>query len=350
MGQVIFNPRNATNLAKFQGSFVGVQAGHAHMLGTSVAPTSVFNQAGYTAYQDTNTGYINLQKTGGESLFTGKWYDQNFNINYDVNPNTNTQNTNSSSQNSIYATNSPIYQQTTTTIYGNNSNSNYPWDKGYTLRDASDIYVNGTNSYNSNNSNEPIKTLGKSDMESIFATGKYNSYAEAVYDLEANGYEVDDDAESELGIYTPESENSIKSVMDSLGMSRKEAIEYLGDSIKPTEMNNAQLESAYRYLTSEQGMSHEEALKNLKQAGYAVPKDFSVDNRQFTSGDEQRISEYMAHVGCSREQAIEDMGLTPKHKGAVAGFFDGIGDWWNNNIANPVGGFFSGIHEWLWGK
>jgi len=85
MASVEFNPNNAINLAKFQGTFNGVQAGLSPIIGTAVAPTSAFNQAGYTAKQDTTTGYITLEKTGGESLFTGQWYDQGTGINFDIN-------------------------------------------------------------------------------------------------------------------------------------------------------------------------------------------------------------------------------------------------------------------------
>ncbi|MDO5436669.1 MAG: hypothetical protein Q4F80_00530, partial [bacterium] len=32
--------------------------------------------AGYYALQDSDTGYVTLQKLGNESLYTGEWYDQ----------------------------------------------------------------------------------------------------------------------------------------------------------------------------------------------------------------------------------------------------------------------------------
>lgn len=73
---VLFNPSKANELAKFQGSLAGAQAGNAYYGGVAVAPTSIMNQSGYYALQDTSTGQISVKKLANDSLFTNQWHDQ----------------------------------------------------------------------------------------------------------------------------------------------------------------------------------------------------------------------------------------------------------------------------------
>jgi len=76
MSYTFFDPSNANKLAEFQGRFAGVQAGNASVTGVSMAPTSIFNQSGYYALQDSDTGYVTLKKLSDDSLYTNEWYDQ----------------------------------------------------------------------------------------------------------------------------------------------------------------------------------------------------------------------------------------------------------------------------------
>ncbi len=76
MTYTFFDPSQVNELAKFQGGFSGALAGNAAHIGVAQAPTSVFNQSGYYALQDSDTGYLTLKKLGNESLYTGEWYDQ----------------------------------------------------------------------------------------------------------------------------------------------------------------------------------------------------------------------------------------------------------------------------------
>ena len=76
MSYTFFDPSQVNELAKFQGTFSGALAGNAGYIGVAQAPTSVFNQGGYYALQDSDTGYLTLQKLADESLYTGEWYDQ----------------------------------------------------------------------------------------------------------------------------------------------------------------------------------------------------------------------------------------------------------------------------------
>ena len=76
MSYTFFDPSSATDLAKFQGTFAGIQAANTSTTGVAAASTSIFNQAGYYALQDTDTGNVTLQKLADDSLYTGEWYDQ----------------------------------------------------------------------------------------------------------------------------------------------------------------------------------------------------------------------------------------------------------------------------------
>lgn len=87
---VFFNPSEANQLAKFQGSLSGIKAANSTITGVAQAPTSVFNQAGYYALQDTNTGYVTLQKLADDSLYTKQWYDQGTSTPFDFSGNTGT--------------------------------------------------------------------------------------------------------------------------------------------------------------------------------------------------------------------------------------------------------------------
>ncbi len=84
MSYTFFNPSSANELAKFQGTFAGIQAGLASETGVATAPTSVFNQAGYYALQDTETGEVSLQKLASDSIYTGNWYDQGTGQQFDI--------------------------------------------------------------------------------------------------------------------------------------------------------------------------------------------------------------------------------------------------------------------------
>ncbi|MCD8024110.1 MAG: hypothetical protein LUE64_01080 [Candidatus Gastranaerophilales bacterium] len=83
MSYVMFNPTDATKVASFQGALAGTMAGQASITGVGTAATEVYNQSGYYALQDTDTGEISLQKLGNESLFTNEWYSQSLDTTFD---------------------------------------------------------------------------------------------------------------------------------------------------------------------------------------------------------------------------------------------------------------------------
>ena len=196
---------------------------------------------------------------------------------------------------------------------------------------------------------KPIKVLNEEDVRTIFDSGKYETYEECINDLEQKGYEVDDSIEGNFGIYTEESEEDIANTMKALDMSRKEAIKYLGNSLEKAEESTNDFWNAYNYLTTQEGLSKEEALKRLEEAGHKIPENFEQETLQYTDKDEQRIQEYMEAVGCTREQAIKDLGITPKHKGVIQKGLEAIG----NVIAAPfkaIGNAVKSAWEWLFGK
>ncbi|HIS54250.1 TPA: hypothetical protein IAA82_04765 [Candidatus Galligastranaerophilus gallistercoris] len=88
MTEVFFDPSLATDLAKFQGTLAGTLAGRATQVGVAMAPTSIYNQAGYYALQDTDTGYVTLQKLHDDSLYTKQWYDQGLGTEFDFSQST----------------------------------------------------------------------------------------------------------------------------------------------------------------------------------------------------------------------------------------------------------------------
>ena len=72
----MYDVSSSTELATIQGTLAGIQAANTDITGVAAASTSIFNQAGYYALQDTDTGYVTLQKLADDSLYTGEWYDQ----------------------------------------------------------------------------------------------------------------------------------------------------------------------------------------------------------------------------------------------------------------------------------
>lgn len=76
MSYTFFDPSQANELAKFQGSFAGAQAGIALHTGVAKAPTSIYNQMGYYALQDSDTGKVTVKKLADNSIYTKQWYDQ----------------------------------------------------------------------------------------------------------------------------------------------------------------------------------------------------------------------------------------------------------------------------------
>lgn len=87
MADVFFDPKLAGDLAKFQGTLAGTLAGRATHVGVAMAPTSIYNQAGFYALQDTDTGYIHLEKLHNDSLYTNQWYDQGLGKDFDFSNN-----------------------------------------------------------------------------------------------------------------------------------------------------------------------------------------------------------------------------------------------------------------------
>ena len=85
--QIYFDPNKSLEIAKLQGNIAGREAGHPDQFGVAVAPTSIYNQGGYYAMQDTESGSIYLQKMHPDSIYTSQWYDQGSQTIYDFSPN-----------------------------------------------------------------------------------------------------------------------------------------------------------------------------------------------------------------------------------------------------------------------
>ena len=331
MGVTNFNPNTANDLAKFQGTFVGIQAGNAPTLGTAVAPTSVYNQAGFTAVQDTDTGYVTLQKTGGESLFTGQWYDQGTGINFNIANNNNATNTtNAANTNSIYTTNLPTYQQTTTTttVYGNQSNNDYPWSQGYTIEDSSDVYVNGNNTQ-TNTDADAENSISAKQLQKLVDKGIYKDLNEALNETLANGYQVDDDEQAKLGLYSKDDESKIQTMMDTYGMTREEAVQSLDGKIAEAGANSQaeELEAQLAEVEDNQGFLGKmwNGIKSFFGAGTKYD-DAKYAIEQFKKGeisyDEAKnvVDQYGEKQGKATEGLKTGAALVA---GTIAGIFTG---------------------------
>ena len=232
---------------------------------------------------------------------------------------------------------------------GNSPATNNASGNGTTTNTTTTNVTTDTSTNTTSKDTKVKKTLGEDDVRTIFDTGKYDTYEACISDLESKGYEVDDSIEGNFGIYTDKSEEDIENAMKTLDMSRKDAIKYLGNSLEKAEESADEFWPAYNYMTQEAGMSKEDALAKLEAAGHKIPKDFEDGLKEYTDEDEQKIQGYMEAVGCTREQAIKDLGVTPKHKGVIQTGLETIG----KGLAWPfvkIGEGISAGWEWLFGK
>ncbi len=399
-----FNPSTANDLARFQGTLAGIQAGNASYTGVATAPTSIYNQAGYHAFSNDN-GTISLIKDADESLFTKKWYDQTSNTTFDF---SGTQSTNnSSSANSTDSTgnsqgttttsnnntttdsikngaDTAVNNQTTTPAASNNSvdnsssNSNgstdsadnndtqsvggentntdndtglqsYPWGNGYVS-----IY-NTTDNNTSNNQGTVVDENGEQveinaqDINDLVDAGAYSNVSEALNDLKNSGYKIPDDEQAKLGIYTEDSEKMITTMMDKLDISRDEAINKLSDKLQTNEGVKIGTEeeyyNAYQNLV-DRGMSDEEATSTLEKLGYETPsavKDLEqLDG--YSNEDQEKILTVMQSTGCSAQDAINSLGVKKEeHHGvirSIGDFFCGLGQ--------GIADCWNGLCSWIW--
>ena len=255
MSYTFFDPSNATDLAKFQGTLSGTLAGNASYVGVGCAPTSIYNQAGFYAVQDSDTGYVKLQKLHDDSLYTKQWYDQSLGTIFDFSEggsgvthvrDDGSNTTTSNSTNSISGTYSNNYSNSTTTNSSTsnttNSTSNstttnstsstsnssgyveYPWGSGYIAVDPNNGVSTSTTSTGEilvDEDGEPI-TLDAADLEELVDAGIYSSTQEALEATLADGYTVTDEEQAKLGIYSEEDESKIQLMMEKYGITRTE--------------------------------------------------------------------------------------------------------------------------------
>ena len=246
-----FNPSTANDLAKFQGTLAGIQAGNAAFIGVATAPTSIYNQAGFHVFTNDN-GMLSVRKDADESLFSHQWYDQNTGVTFNFSASA----TDPTAVNSDPYTLTPISQQygqypsynTTPSYVGAldgtqdaNNTATYPWGNGVVVvfvsptqdaADQADATTDGEQKSPVLDKNgEPVE-IDADDIQELIDCGAYDSAIEALEDLEADGYTIPDDEQAKLGIYTDESEKMIDTAMDKLNITRDEAIEKFGDKLE----------------------------------------------------------------------------------------------------------------------
>ena len=368
MSYTMFDTSKATELAEFQGRFAGIQAGNSKVTGVAMAPTSIYNQAGYYALQDTDTGYVTLQKLADDSLYTQQWYDQGTGTIFDfrdggagivsTRPTTN-QNNSSMSASDIAGT----YDQTNSSSSSSGSSSSstnsnlqqYPYGSGYVV-----VNPNGgettTTITNSDGSTTTLKVdedgnpieISAAELQELVDAGIYETVEEALNATLADGYTVTDEEQKKLGIYNEEDEEKIQLMMDTYGLTREEAIQKLGDSVGP--IDDANDISTKIYSMMENGFSYEEAVDYLQELGYEVPAELQTPPEQYSEEDEARIAALMESTGCTRDEAISALGVQPVEEdkpGLIRSFFNAAGDFFGG-IAKGISDGWNAFVDWIW--
>ncbi len=251
MSDVLFDTSKATELAKFQGTFAGIQAGNASYTGVAMAPTSIYNQAGYYAFQDSDTGYISLQKLSDDSLYTYNWYDQGTGTIFDFTTDgagavsTTSSDDDDDSSSSLSAsdiasaytstsssTSSSSSGTTTTTASSSdssNSTSTTSSSSGSTSTTSSSSSTSTTSSTDSDSDTDETE-LTAEDLQELVDAGVYDNLSEALQVTLANGYTVSDEEQAKLGLYSDSDETKIQLMMSKYGLTREEAVDTLEDN------------------------------------------------------------------------------------------------------------------------
>ncbi|MCD8024111.1 MAG: hypothetical protein LUE64_01085 [Candidatus Gastranaerophilales bacterium] len=264
MSTVYFDTTNATEIAQFQGTLAGIQAGNASVTGVGTAATSVYNQSGYYALQDTDTGYVTLQKLGNESLFTGSWYDQTTGTTFDF----------SSTGTTVNSTSSSSSDTDDDDDDSSSGLQSYTFGSGYVVGSSSSSSSSGTSGTSSTSSTTSTSSsssdsdyvtdedgnvieITADQLQEMVDAGIYDNLAEALETTLANGYYVSDETQASLGIYSDEDEERIQLMMSSYGLTREEAISALesggaiSDSTTLTQVE--ELETMLQEVQDDQG-------------------------------------------------------------------------------------------------
>ena len=366
MSYTMFDPSKATELAEFQGRFAGIQAGNASATGVAMAPTSIYNQAGYYALQDSDTGYVTLQKLADDSLYTQQWYDQGTGTIFDFTPGgagivstrpTTSQNS-SMSASSIATLYGQVDSSSSSSSTSSSINSNlqqYPYGTGYVVVNPSGgestttvTNADGTTTAQKvDEDGNPIE-ISASELQELVDAGIYETVEEALNATLQDGYTVSDDEQKKLGIYNQADEQKIQLMMDTYGLSREEAISKLGNSVGPVDDKNDISAKLYNML--ENGFSYEEAVDYLQELGYEVPEELLTPPEQYSDEDEARIAALMNSTGCSREEAISTLGAQPVEEdkpGLIRSAINGIGEFFGG-VGKTISDGWNSFIDWLW--
>lgn len=301
--QIYFNPNKSLEIAKLQGNIAGREAGHPDQFGVAAAPTSIYNQGGYYAMHDTESGSIYLQKMHPDSIYTSQWYDQGSQTIYDFGPN----------GKGIQ----PAQNNNTNQVYSDPYINAFPYQNMMTINPS--YAAPGQAPMQVDSNGNPI-TLDADDVVELVDAGVYDSNAEALNDLTNQGYTVEDSEQAKLDIYTDETEEQIGLLMDKLGISREEAIAKLGNKAVTNEQESQFVEQEFNNML-ENGASRFEAYKKLTEQGYEVSPDFL---KTYDKGDLKQIEKYMEKYGCSKEEAAEALNIKPNNNYLIKGLESGI--------------------------
>ena len=360
MSYTMFDTSKATELAEFQGRFAGIQAGNSSVTGVAMAPTSIYNQAGYYALQDSDTGYVTLQKLADDSLYTQQWYDQGTGTIFDfsdggvgiVNTRPTTSQNSSMSASDIANSFDSSNSSSSTT---NNHMQKYPYGNGYVVVNPNGG-ENTTTITNSDGTTTTLKVdedgnpieISAAELQELVDAGIYETAEEALNATLNEGYTVTDAEQKKLGIYNIEDEHKIQLMIDTYGMTREEAINKLGEQVEP--IDDANDVSAKIYNMLQNGFTYEEAIDYLQELGYNIPDELLTPPEQYTEEDEAKIAALMESIGCSRDEAISALGVEPIKEdkpGVIRGAINAIGGFFGS-IGNAISNGWNSFVDWIW--
>ncbi len=314
----MFDPNKATQLAKFQGGLAGIQAGNASITGTAMAPTSIYNQAGYYALQNQNTGYVDLVKLQNESLYSNNWYDQGTSTIFDFTPGGSgitslaqpqtTSNTNmQASEIGSYAqetpdTDSDVQEDSDAASYSQESsvqNSASNSSATLTTETQSTSAANenstpqaSTNTSASSSSSSTPQASTKTSASSSSSSASSNTIAGTQQYPWGPGYIVTSkDNGATTKTYTNSDGNQSSMIVDKSG--------------EQIELDAADIDELVQSGIYD---SKEEALYDVKNQGYYVSDDEEALLGIYSQEDEEKIQLLMDKFQLTREEAISQLG------------------------------------------
>ena len=316
----LYDTNSYTQLSKAEGSIAGSQSITAAHTGSVNAATTIMNAGGDYALQNTETGYVSIFNLCKPSYLTGGNYNQTLGCVVGQN------NSSASSISSNYSNTNNNSETNTDNDNNSNTQTQTTNSSGY-YNSSIDYYENILNSdtdtsssSGSSDDSKKVVTSGKqvtaAELQELVDQGIYGSLSEALDNTLYNGYEVSDEEQAKLNIYSSDDEGRIRSMMNAYGLTREEAIQSLGNKIEDPTLNAkaTELEEQLGDVQDEQGF--------LGKMWNGIKNFFNVGS---SSNDAEYAIEMFKKGEMSYDEAqkiIED--YKNKQKDAKNGIKDGL--------------------------